>query len=85
MVSGKITVADYEAPRIRFHLNVDQINIDRYRPAKPKPPSLKDSAIAKLSEEILRGLNIAGEVRIGTLILVGDRTDNFRAFVEAGP
>lgn len=84
-VDGKIMVTNYDAPGIRFHLKVDKIDVDRYRPAKPEPPSIKDNAIVKLSEDSLRGFNIAGDARIGTLVLAGDRTQNYRVIVEAGP
>lgn len=86
-VSGKITVSNYSAPRIRFHLNVDQLDLDRYRLPAPKPPSLQDNAISKLSEDVLRdlGVTVAGDVRIGRLVLGGDRSDNYRLIVEAVP
>ena len=86
-ISGKITVANYRAPRIRFHLNVDQLDLDRYRPPAPKPPSLRDNAISKISEDVLRdlGITVAGDVRIGKLVLAGDRSDNYRLIVEAVP
>jgi hypothetical protein len=80
-------VANYRAPRIRFHLDVDQLDLDRYRPPAPKPPSLRDNAISKVSEDILRdlGITVAGDVRIGKLVLAGDRSDNYRMIVEAVP
>lgn len=86
-INGKITVANYRAPRIRFHLNVDQLDLDRYRPPAPKPPSLRDNAISKISEDVLRdlGITVAGDVRIGKLVLAGDRSDNYRLIVEAVP
>ena len=86
-ISGKITVANYRAPRIRFHLDVDQLDLDRYRPPTPKPPSLRDNAISKISEDVLRdlGITVAGDVRIGKLVLAGDRSDNYRMIVEAVP
>lgn len=84
-ITGKITVANYRAPRIRFHLNVDQLDLDRYRPPAPKPPSLRDNAISKISEDVFRdlGVTVAGDVRIGKLVLAGDRSDNYRLIVEA--
>jgi AsmA protein len=86
-ISGKITVANYRAPRIRFHLDVDQLDLDRYRPPAPKPPSLRDNAISKVSEDALRdlGITVAGDVRIGKLVLAGDRSNNYRLIVEAVP
>jgi AsmA protein len=86
-ISGKVTVANYRAPRIRFHLDVDQLDLDRYRPPAPKPPSLRDNAISKVSEDVLRdlGITVAGDVRIGKLVLAGDRSDNYRMIVEAVP
>jgi AsmA protein len=87
VISGKITVANYRAPRIRFHLDVDQLDLDRYRSPAPKPPSLRDNAISKISEDVLRdlGITVAGDVRIGKLVLAGDRSDNYRLIVEAVP
>jgi AsmA protein len=86
-ITGKIAVANYRTPRIRFHLNVDQLDLDRYRPPAPKPPSLRDNAISKVSEDVLRdlGVTVAGDVRIGKLVLAGDRSDNYRLIVEAVP
>ena len=53
----------------------------------PKPPSLRDNAISKISEDVLRdlGITVAGDVRIGKLVLAGDRSDNYRLIVEAVP
>ncbi|MDQ3187923.1 MAG: AsmA family protein [Pseudomonadota bacterium] len=86
-ISGKITLSNYSAPRIRFHLNVDQLDLDRYRAPTPKPPSLQDNAISKLSTDVLRdlGITVAGDVKIGKLVLAGDRSDNYRLIVEAVP
>lgn len=86
-IGGRITVADYAAPRIDFRLAVDQIDLDRYRPPEPQPPSLEDNAISRLSKDSLResGYTVTGEVNIGVLILARDRTENYRAIIEAGP
>ncbi len=86
-ISGRITLANYSAPRIRFHLNVDQLDLDRYRASAPKLPSLQDNAISKLSTDVLRdlGITVAGDVKIGKLVLAGDRSDNYRLIVEAVP
>ena len=86
-ISGKLTLSNYSAPRIRFHLNVDQLDLDRYRAPTPKPPSLQDNAISKLSTDVLRdlGITVAGDVKIGKLVLAGDRSDNYRLIVEAVP
>lgn len=86
-IGGRISLANYDAPRIDFRLDVDQLDLDRYRPPEPQPPSLEDNAISRLSKDSLRklGYRVSGEVNIGVLVLARDRTENYRAVIEAGP
>jgi AsmA protein len=87
---GQITMqGGFERPVIRFDLAVDQIDLDRYRPPRPpgSPSPDTEDAISKISNEELRalGLNIRGELRVGTITLNGDRTSNFVAKLEWNP
>ncbi len=88
-LAGEITVQNpFEHPVIRFVLLIDKLNADRYRPPSLKAPSMSTrDPFAGLSLEKLRelGLDMRGEIRVGTLILNGDRTRNFVAKLDWNP
>ena len=74
-LNGRLRVNDFARPAIDFALQADQIDLDRYL-----PPPVKDAPAAPVSPaataaggagglpvEALRGLNLTGTVKLGTL------------------
>jgi AsmA protein len=84
-MKGMLAVADFAAKALRFDLNVDRIDADRYLP----PPS--DSAVAKDAKEpptpipvdMLRKLNARGQLSVGQAIFAGMKLSKLRLGVNA--
>ncbi len=82
---GSLGVADFAAKALRFDLDVDRINADRYlappvdRPvaaASKKPP-------AEIPVDMLRALNARGELRVGEAIFAGIKFTKLRLGLSA--
>lgn len=79
-LNGKFSLTNFEAPAYRFGINIDQINIDRYmspqakgKANKPVTPETAAGAAAQLPVELLRKLDVQGDVNIGSLIVSNAR------------
>jgi len=82
-LSGNISIANFSAPKLRYKLHFDQINIDRYLPppvtTKPKTVAAKKS-VTKVTQateqnlpipvELLRTLDIKGSFTLGKVTVV---------------
>lgn len=76
-VTGSLGVADIANQALRFDLNIDRINADRYLPppaegeaaAPATPETAAAGAAAKLPMDMLRALDIRGTLGIGELII----------------
>ena len=74
-VNGKLRVDDFAKPAIGFALQVDQFDLDRYLPPPAKeartpaatPASATAGGATALPVDTLRGLNLAGTVKIAAL------------------
>lgn len=69
-LQGTVGVKDFDKPAIRFALDLDAIDIDRYLPPsaeEPVPLAAAAPAVARLPVETLRALDIDGTLRIGKL------------------
>jgi AsmA protein len=74
-VTGRLRVDDFAKPAVDFAVQVDQLDLDRYLPpheketaATPASPGQTAAGGAEaLPVDALRGLNLAGTVRVGTL------------------
>lgn len=74
---GQFSIKNFKKPAIAFNLNLDKIDLDRYLAPTPEPTKLNQynqSAPTALSGEsiqlpleMLRALNINGELKIGLL------------------
>ncbi len=89
-LTGDIAVKNFSKPVATFALNVDSIDLDRYRvsdsktgtrdsktnPSRAKRPKSGRSGDL-LSLDALEGQNIQGTLRIGKLKVAGEQTENF--------
>ncbi len=70
-LTGDASVAKFAAPVVRFNLNVDGIDVDRYRPPgsarKGATPGAAAAAAGGLPLQMLRDLDVDGQLRIGIL------------------
>ena len=74
-VKGTLRVDDFASPAIDFALQADQIDLDRYLPTPAKhaaaapatPAATAAGGAGTLPVEALRGLNLTGTVKLGTL------------------
>ena len=71
-VKGKVKVANFAKPAIRFGLHLDQIDVDRYLPPQsdqpPVPPTTAAAAGAQMIPvETLRALDVEGALTIDQL------------------
>jgi AsmA protein len=81
---GMLGVADFNATALRFDLNVDRINADRYL---PPPVEQAKSAAAEpptpIPVETLRTLNARGQLQVGEAIFSGIKFTKLRLGVNA--
>ena len=89
--TGSLGVADFAQQALRFDLNVDQINADRYLPpaaegeAKPAatPETAAAGAATELPMETLRELNIQGSLEIGQLTISKAKMSDVKLTINA--
>jgi AsmA protein len=82
---GMLGVADFAAKALRFDLNVDRINADRYLPPPSEKPAAKDAKEppTEIPVEMLRKLNARGQLSIGEAIFAGMKFSKLRLGVNA--
>jgi AsmA protein len=73
-LTGSASVTNFSRPSSRFDLNVDHIDLDRYRAPATEPPAAAatpataaTAAAPVLPVDLLRSLNLAGKARINGL------------------
>ncbi|MEM7015790.1 MAG: AsmA family protein [Pseudomonadota bacterium] len=71
-LTGSASVAEFEKPVIRFNLNVDDINVDRYLPppaevVEQAPPPEQGGGVPPGIDVMLQKLDLEGEFRIRQL------------------
>ena len=88
--SGNLAVADIKKQALRFDLNVDKLNADRYLPppaegeaAAATPETAAAGAATQLPLETLRALNIKGELKVGQLVISKAQLSNVRVTINA--
>jgi Uncharacterized protein involved in outer membrane biogenesis len=81
---GMLGVADFAAKALRFDLNVDRINADRYLPPSEKAAA-KDAKAppTEIPVDLLRKLNARGQLSIGEAIFAGMTFTKLRLGVNA--
>lgn len=82
---GMLGVADFDSKALRFDLNVDRINADRYLPPPSEQPaaSAADEAPTPIPVETLRNLNARGQLQVGEAIFAGIKFTKLRLGVNA--
>jgi AsmA protein len=84
---GEFGIADFEAMALRFNLNVDRIDFDRYLPppADGKVEQAKSTADAPtpIPVDALRTLNARGDLRVGDAKFSGMRLSKLHLGVNA--
>jgi len=89
-LSGQLAVIDFANPALKFKLNLDEIDADRYLPPVSKddkqvaPPAATAAAGAsQLPLETLRQINAKGTVDIGKLKISGTRSEKIHVEINA--
>ncbi len=81
---GSLGVTDFDTKAMRFNLDIDRINADRYLPPATKEPVKKEkSPPVEFPIDTLRTLNARGEVRVGEAIFAGVKFTQLRLGVNA--
>jgi AsmA protein len=82
---GMLGVADFTAKALRFDLNVDRINADRYLPPSSEQPKAKDAKEppTEIPVDMLRTLNARGQMTVGQAIFAGMTFTKLRLGVNA--
>jgi uncharacterized protein involved in outer membrane biogenesis len=84
-VNGNLSVQNFEQPRVRFNIEIDRIDADRYL---PEPATEAEVAAAEeeveLPVDLLRALDVEGSLAIADLRILGLRLANLAASVDAG-
>lgn len=87
-VKAKLGLADFGAPRYRFDVDVDRIDLDRYLvahpDAKPAPsPGPKVEVDVPIDLSPLEGLRADGKLAVGALKVMGLRIAELKAELKA--
>ncbi len=88
---GSLGIADFDSQALRFDLDIDRINVDRYLEPAPAEPKSGEKQAGKaapeaptpLPIEMLRTLNARGELRIGEAVFGGMTFSKLRLGVNA--
>ncbi len=81
---GMFGVADFDSNALRFDLNVDRINADRYLPPPTEDAEAKgDEAPTEIPVDMLRSLNARGQLTVGEAIFAGMTFSKLRLGVNA--
>jgi AsmA protein len=86
IAKGMLGVADFDAKALRFDLNVDRINADRYLPPPAEKPAEKPAqkeAPTPIPVDMLRTLNARGQLQVGEAIFAGIKFTKLRLGVNA--
>ena len=83
--TGALGVADFDSKALRFDLNVDRINADRYLPPPTEEPAQARarSPPTEIPVDALRNLNARGQLRVGEAIFAGIKFTKLRLGVNA--
>lgn len=82
---GSVGVADFASKALRFDLNVDRIDADRYLAPKADAPAQKTGKEppTEIPVEALRKLNARGQLQVGEAVFAGIKFTKLRLGVNA--
>lgn len=85
IAKGMLGVADFDAKALRFDLNVDRIDADRYMPPPVEQPAktASDEPPTPIPVEMLRTLNARGQLQVGEAIFAGIKFTKLKLGVNA--
>lgn len=91
-INGNFSVQNFARPAVRFALEVDQIDLDRYgapeevpgaAPAKPATPVAAGAATpGRIPSALLRKVNVQGNIGIGRLVVAKARLNQVKVSVN---
>jgi len=89
-LQGDLVVNNFADPDIRFGIDIDRLDADRYLPPKtegkpgaPPSPEAAAAGAAQLPIDTLRKLKVAGRLTIGELRLSGARMNDVQVTINA--
>ena len=85
-LQGTARVINFDTPGLRFDLDVDQINLDRYLAPADENAAKKgkmETGPTEIPVELLRDLDVDGKLRIGKLTFNNARLTDVNATVKA--
>lgn len=87
-LKAKAAMAGFDAPRYRFDLEVDRINLDRYLAASPKAKpapgaNAKVDVDVPVDLSVLKGLHATGKLAVGALQVQGLKLTEMKAQLRA--
>jgi AsmA protein len=89
-LNGNASISNFQKPAIRFAMNVDDIDVDRYLPpvSKEKKAEAKSAAASKagkveLPMKMLRGLDVKGSFKVGKMKAVNLHSQKIEMHVLA--
>lgn len=88
-LQGNASVHNFSAPALKYELNIDALDADRYlppkaeKPAAPPTPAIAGAAAMTLPLDTLRKLDIDGKANIGKLKITNLRLNDIHTTVKA--
>ena len=89
-LTGTASVSNFASPAVRFNINIDGVDVDRYLPpasetpaAPPLTPGVAAAAATQLPLKLLRDLNIDGSISLGKLKIAGANLSDISLDVNA--
>ena len=89
-LTGNVNVANFTGPDLKFNIDIDRIDADRYMEPAPKgkvkaasPEAAAAGAAAELPVETLRALKIKGDLTIEELVLSGATMNKIKFSINA--
>lgn len=80
-IDAKIGLTQFSPPALSFALNIDQLNVDKYRPAKTAQQA-KGEPDKPIDLSALKTVNASGTIKVGALQVSGLKAANINAQVR---
>ncbi|HEX7038344.1 MAG TPA: AsmA family protein [Pseudomonadales bacterium] len=66
-LTGRVGIDGFDRPSTRFELTIDRIDLDAYLPPDTEEEAAEAEATTEIPVELIRDLDLAGQLRIGSL------------------